>query len=240
MSLKSDVVAGARDVSPFLLGIVPFGLVTGVSALEAGMSGLQAVGMSVIMFAGASQLALIDLVGRDTPVAVAVATAVVINLRYLMYSASIAPYFRAFSAPWKWVCSYFMTDQSFAVAVTEFQQTDPDERSRRWYYLGAATTLWVVWILTTMTGVVVGANVPGGLSLEFAVPLTFLALLVPAVNDRASTVVAVVAGGVAIPAAALPFDLGLMTAALLGLVVGIVVDARTDWSADESDGGAHR
>lgn len=237
VSARSDAAEGARTIGPFMLGVVPFGLVTGISAIEAGFDAVQTVAMSVLVFAGASQLALIDLVGRDAPVVVAVVTAAVVNLRYLMYSASIAPYFRAFAAPWKWVCAYVLTDQSYAVAVTEFQDGEPSVARRRWYYLGAAVALWAVWIVSTAVGVVIGGSVPPGLSLEFAVPLTFLALLVPSLKDRASRLVGVVAGGVAIPAAALPLDLGLVTAALVGLTVGVLVDTFTDLSGSPPAAG---
>ncbi len=233
MSARTDAVEGARDIGPFMLGVVPFGLITGISALDAGFGGLQTVAMSVVVFAGASQLALIELVGDGAPVAVVVATAAVVNLRYLMYSASIAPYFRDFSRPWKWLSAYALTDQSYAVAVTEFSDDDPAMRRRRWYYLGAAFALWGVWVLSTAVGVVVGGSVPPGLSLEFAVPLTFLALLVPSLKDRLSGLVGVIAGGVAIPAAALPLDIGLVVAALLGLTVGVLVDTFTDWPDEE-------
>ncbi|MFD1645025.1 AzlC family ABC transporter permease [Haloarchaeobius litoreus] len=219
-----------------MLGVVPFGLITGISAIEAGFDAVQTVAMSVLVFAGASQLALIELVGDGAPVAVVVATAAVVNLRYLMYSASIAPYFRDFSPPWKWLSAYALTDQSYAVAVTSFRDDEPSKHRRRWYYLGAAFALWGVWVVSTAVGVVIGGSVPPGLSLEFAVPLTFLALLVPSLKDRLSGLVGVIAGGVAIPAAALPLDLGLVAAALIGLTVGVLVDTFTDWADDEPAG----
>ncbi len=235
MSARSDAAAGARAIGPFMLGVVPFGLITGISAIDVGFDAVQTVAMSVVVFAGASQLALIELVGDRAPVAVVVATAAVVNLRYLMYSASIAPYFRDFSPPWKWLSAYALTDQSYAVAVTEFRDDEPGIGRRRWYYLGAAFALWGVWVVSTAVGVVIGGSVPPGLSLEFAVPLTFLALLVPSLKDRLSGLVGVVAGGVAIPAAALPLDLGLVAAALTGLTVGVLVDTFTDWPGDEPD-----
>ncbi|WP_439026002.1 AzlC family ABC transporter permease [Haloarchaeobius sp. DT45] len=240
MSNRGDLLAGARAVAPLLLGIIPFGLIAGVSAVNAGLDPLHAVGLSVVVFAGASQLAAIELFGRDAPLAVIVVTVLVINLRMTMYSASIAPYFRKFATRWKALCAYVLTDQAYALSITEYRQTDPDERSRRWYYLGAAFTLWVVWQITTVAGVVLGANVPAGLSLEFAIPLTFMALLFPALSDRTTELVALVAGLLAIPAAALPFDLGLVVAALLALSVGALRDRHreTETETDHSSEGA--
>ncbi|WP_435360331.1 AzlC family ABC transporter permease [Haloarchaeobius sp. DFWS5] len=242
MSARADVLAGVRATAPILLGIVPFGLIAGVSAVEAGLDPLHAVGMSVFIFAGASQLAAIGLLGDNAPLAFVVLTVVVINLRVTMYSASIAPYFQRFTARWKWLCAYVLTDQAYAISLTEFQETTPEERSRKWYFLGSGFTLWAVWQVSTILGVVVGASVPAGLSLEFAVPLTFMALLFPALKDRGTWTAGVVAGAVAIPAAALPFDLGLVTAAVVGIVAGlafeiVVTDTSTD--AAESPDGTH-
>jgi 4-azaleucine resistance transporter AzlC len=232
-------------MAPILLGVVPFGLVAGVTAVEAGMTTPQAVGMSVILFAGASQLAAIELIGRTAPVAVIVLTALVINLRFVMYSASLAPYLRRASAPARWLSAYVLTDQGYAVSLAEFRETRPAERSRFWYYLGGSLTLWVTWQLSTATGAVAGAAVPDGLSLGFAVPLTFLALLVPALTDRVTLLVAAVSGTVAAVAAVLPLDLGLVTAAVVGVTLGVALDRRaerfpvTDAEAD-ADADAER
>ena len=213
----ADLRRGIRDVTPLVLGIAPFGLVAGIAAVEAGLSPAQAVGMSVVVFAGASQLAALELLGVDAPLAVVVATAVVINLRMLMYSASIAPYFREFATRWKVPLAYVLTDQAYALSIARFRQGDPDRRA---YYLGAAVTLWVVWQVATVAGVVVGAGVPEAWGLEFAVPLVFLALLVPAMEDRTTSLAAVVGGAVALAAGGLALDLGLLVGATAGVAAG--------------------
>ncbi|MFC4360040.1 AzlC family ABC transporter permease [Halobium salinum] len=223
---RDDFLAGARAVAPILLGIAPFGLVAGAAGVNAGLSVVQTVAMSVVVFAGASQLAAIDLVSRDAPVVVAVATALVINLRLVMYSASIAPHFRRFSAGAKWLAAYVLTDHAYALSVTEYGETTPETRSRWWYYFGAAATLWVVWQVTTVLGALLGARVPDGLSLEFAVPLTFMALLFHALDDRATAVAAVVGALVGVVAAPLPFNFGLVAGALVGVVAGAALELR--------------
>jgi 4-azaleucine resistance transporter AzlC len=220
-SPRSDFRAGVRVGVPIVLGIVPFGLVAGAGAVSVGIPALQAVGMSVFIFAGASQLAAIELVGRGAPAAVIVLTVLVVNLRMVMYSASIAPHFARQSAKWKAALSYLLTDQAYAVSVVEFDANP--ETSRRWYYLGVAVPLWVAWQAATIVGVAVGASVPGGWQLEFAVPLVFLAVLLPAVTDRATTVAAVVGGATAVLANGLPYNLGLITAAVVGIAAGVVV-----------------
>ena len=223
-SARESFLAGARATAPVLVGIVPFGLVAGAAAVGVGLSGLQAVGLSAIVFAGASQLAAIDLLGQDAPLAVVVVTALVINLRMVMYSASIAPYFQGVATRWRAGLAYLLTDQAYALSVTRFGDDRPVRR--RWYYLGAAAPLWAVWQVCTVIGVVVGARVPESLPLSFAVPLTFLALLVPAITDRGSGVAAAVGGAGAAVGVGLPLNLGLIAGALAGVLAGLVAESR--------------
>ncbi|WP_241686250.1 AzlC family ABC transporter permease [Halorubrum amylolyticum] len=220
--LDGDIWAGVRDVSPLLLGIAPFALVAGVAAVDAGLGLAEAVGMSVIVFAGASQLAAIDLIGENAPLAVVVGTAVVINVRMVMYSASIAPHFADYGRRLRAGLAYVLTDQAYALSVAEFE-ANPG-RSRWRYYLGAAGALWVVWQIGTVAGVVVGASVPDAWGLTFAVPLVFLALLVPAMKDRPTTAAGVAGGTVAVVAAGLPLNLGLLAGAVSGIAVGLLTE----------------
>ncbi len=220
--MDEDLRAGIRDVSPLLLGIVPFALVAGIAAVEAGLTLTQAVGLSVIVFAGASQLAALDLLGSNAPLAVVIGTAVVINLRMVMYSASIAPHFARYGRRVRAALAYVLTDQAYALSVAEF--AEHDDRSRWKYYLGAAGSLWLVWQVGTVVGVVLGAGVPEEWGLTFAVPLVFLALLVPAMKDRPTTVAGAAGGAVAVVAAGLPLNLGLLAGALSGIVAGLVAE----------------
>jgi len=222
LPLDPDTRAGVRDVSPLLLGIVPFGLVAGIAAVDAGLGLAEAVGLSVIVFAGASQLAAIELLAQNAPLAVVIGTAVVINVRMVMYSASIAPYLAEYGRRFRAGLAYLLTDQAYALSVAEYERT-PD-RTRWRYYLGAAATLWVVWQITTVVGFVIGAGVPDAWGLTFAVPLVFLALLVPAMKDRPTVLAAVVGGAVAVAAAGLPMNLGLLTGAVSGIVAGLATE----------------
>ncbi|SNR54658.1 AzlC family ABC transporter permease [Halorubrum vacuolatum] len=224
--MHADIRAGVRDVSPLLLGIAPFGLVAGIASVEAGLDFAQAVGMSIIVFAGASQLAALELIGANAPFAVVVATAVVINLRVVMYSASIAPYFADYGERLRAGLAYVLTDQAYALSIAEFT-TAETERSRFRYYLGVATPLWIVWQISTVIGFVLGAGVPEEWGLTFAVPLVFLALLVPAMKDRPTTVAGAVGGVAALLAVGVPFNLGLLVGATAGIVAGLIVEGVT-------------
>ena len=222
--LPDDFRAGVRAALPSILGLIPFGLVAGIAAVNAGLSPLQAVGLSAVVFAGAAQLAAIDLLARDASLAVVVVTAIVINLRMAMYSASIAPYFESFRRRWGLACSYLLTDVSYALSIAEF--TDDQGTDRRWYYLGVAGAIWAVWQLTTVAGALLGTGIPESWGVSFAVPLVFLALLVGDVSDRPRLVAALVGGSVAVVGAGWPLNLGLLGGAFAGVVAGVVVDGR--------------
>lgn len=153
--------------------------------------------MSVLVFAGASQLAALDLLGRDAALGVVVVTAVVVNLRPLMYSASIAPHFRDLPTRTRAACAYLLTDPSYAMSVARYaadERGGGDRTRRPYYYLGVGGTLWVTWQAGTAAGVAFGAAVPDGRRLEFAVPPVFLALLVPTLSDRPRLVGGAAAG----------------------------------------------
>lgn len=224
--MHPDLRAGVRDVLPLLLGVAPFALVAGIAAVEAGLTPVQAVGMSVVVFAGASQLAALELIGANAPLAVVVATAIVINLRMLMYSASIAPHFAHLGRRVRATLAYLLTDQAYALSIAEYTDTDRDERDRRRYYLGVAGSLWAVWVVGTVAGIALGAGVPESWGLSFAVPLVFLALLVPAMKDRPTIVAGVVGGAVAVVAAGAPLNLGLLAGAVGGIVAGLLAERR--------------
>ncbi|WP_224448809.1 AzlC family ABC transporter permease [Haloprofundus salilacus] len=244
MNVPTELRAGVRDALPLFLGIVPFAVVFGVAAVDAGLSALQAVGLSVFVFAGASQLATIELLADDATLAVVVLTAVVINLRMLMYSASIAPYFRSLAGRSKAFLAYFLTDQAYALSVAHYGALDDatggsgsgesdasaaetdalSTADRRWYYLGVGVSLWVVWQLGTVAGLVLGTGVPESWGLDFTVPLVFLALLVPAMNDVPTITAGVCGGVVAVVAAGLPLNLGLLVGATAGIVAGLLAE----------------
>ena len=227
---RSEFRRGVEDVVPLLLGIVPFGFVAGIATVNAGLGLPEAVGLSTIVFAGAAQLAALDLIGRDAPLAIVVVTAVVINLRMLMYSASIAPHFQTLSSRTKAAVAYLLTDQAYALAIARYRTEGSTHPVA--YYLGVAATLWVVWQLTTVAGVVLGTSVPESLGLEFAVPLVFLALLIPAMEDGPTTVAGLLGGTVAVATAGLPLNLGLLVGATAGILAGLLAETRMEGAAD--------
>ena len=215
---------GITDVAPMLVGIIPFGLVAGAAPIAAGLDVAQAVGMSAFMFAGASQLAVAEVLGSDGGAAVAVVTALIINLRMVLYSASLAPALATETLGRRLQVSYFLVDQVYALSVIRWDGTD-DRRLRLPYYMAMALLLWVVWQLTTVIGALVGARLPDEVPLDFAVPLVFLVLLVPVLERRPSLVAAAVGGGAAVAAAELGAGrLAIVVGAVCGIAAGAAVD----------------
>jgi branched chain amino acid efflux pump len=221
MRRNDAFIDGSKAVSPLLIGVVPFGLVLGIVAADSVVGPWLGYATSLLIFAGAAQLATIQLLDEGVVGAVVVATALVINSRHLMYSAALAPHFREFPRWSRYVLPYIMTDQAFAVSIVRYRDvTDPS--SKRWFFTGAGLALWGAWQIATLTGALVGAQLPESLSLEFAIPLVFVALLVLTVRSRPELIAAVVGGLVALMAASAPYGLGLIIGALSGVAAGVV------------------
>jgi 4-azaleucine resistance transporter AzlC len=216
--------SGAKAAVPVLLGLIPLAVVCGTTATGTGLSALQALALSVFFLSGAAQLAATQLIAAGASVAVIVLTVLIISLRLTMYSASLAPHFRRLSAGWKSLISYLLTDPAYAVTIGRFDDGETKEPEKRWYFLGVALAIWMTWLLGTMMGVFLGAWVPESLSLDFVLPLTFIALALPVIKDYTTTAAALSAGIAAVFLAALPLNLGLITAAVVGVLGGLIAE----------------
>lgn len=232
-SIHADFRQGVRDVTPVLVSVLPYGLVVGGAAVGAGFSVTQAAGLSFLVNAGASQLAVIDLLGSGAPLAVAVVTALVINARLLMYSASIAPHFRDEPVGRRAFGAYFLIDPAYALAIVRIEgDADVDPLP---YYLGVATPLLPAWVASTAVGALAGATIPGWLPLDFAVPMVFLALVAPTIRSRPGAAAAGTGGAVAVLGAGFPLNLGLLAGGVVGVAAGLLVE-RTRGATPEGDG----
>lgn len=211
-----------------LLGVVPFGLVAGAAPIAAGLDVAHAVGLSVLLFAGASQLAVADVLGDGGSVAIAVVTALTINLRMLLYSASLAPGLAHEPRRRRLGAAYFLVDQAYALSIVRWDGSDR-RRDRLPFYLAVGVTLWVSWQLSTVVGAVVGSRVPDDVPLDFAIPLVFLVLLVPVLVRRSAVVAAAVGGVAAVVTAEAGADrLSILVGGVLGIVAGTVADTRDE------------
>lgn len=223
-------VSGAKAIAPVLLALIPFGLAFGATAVDSGLSAAEALGMSVFVAAGAAQLAALPLLSAGASVAVVVLTVLVINLRLMLYSASLAPHFKRLPLRWKGLLSYHLTDQAYAATITRFDAGETEGPDKRWYFLGVGLSIWTTWQAATVLGVFLGARASEGWSLDFVLPLIFIALAVPAIKDRTTGAAALAAGAAAAFVTALPLNLGLIAAALVGVVGGLMAETLAERS----------
>ena len=217
--------AGVRAEFPLLIGVFPFGMIYGALALNAGLSTSAAQMMSSIVFAGSAQFITTQLVHESAPGLVMVLTIAVVNLRHMLYSASLAPYLASLSTRWKGLLSYLLTDEAYAPTVIHYEKEGITLYSH-WFLLGAGLALWTNWQISTALGIFLGTAIPESWSLDFALPLTFIAMVVPVLKNRPAIAAAISAGAVALVAYSLPYKLGLILAALVGITVGTVLEGR--------------
>ena len=223
---RAEFLSGVKAELPLMIGVIPFGMIYGILAIAAGLPSSAAQAMSVIIFAGSSQFVSAQLFGLSVPAIINLFTIGVINLRHALYSASIAPYLQKLPNRWKLVLAYLLTDEAYAVTIIQYQQ-DGDNRNKHWFFLGSGLTLWTTWQLSTAAGIFLGATVPPSWSLDFTLALIFIALVVPALKDRASLGAALTAGVAAVILSNLPLKTGLLIASLIGIVVGLVLEGRS-------------
>ncbi len=222
---RRSVSLGLRDGVPMALAVIPFGAITGLAAVQAGLDKLQAIAMPYLVFAGASQLAAYQLIKVGAPVLVILATTTMINLRFTMYSASLARYLGGVPRLWRFFIAFFTTDQGYVLAVHRFESAAPPS-SVLGYLLASWMPMWFVWTSSAVAGALLGTVVPAGWHLDFAVPLVFLSLLAGALRGRPAVLAASVGGVLAVLLAGLPLNLGMLLGSLAGIAVGTMSDGR--------------
>jgi predicted branched-subunit amino acid permease len=221
MSTRRAFWRGYLDCAPFIVIVAPYSMMFGVVAREAGLDLVQVMSMSVLVIAGASQFTALALLQDNAPVFVALLGALVVNLRMAMYSAALVPHLGHARFGVRAVMAYLMVDQAFAVAVRTYEDRPEMTREEKVaYYFGCMLLICPFWYGFTYVGAVVGQAIPPSYSLDFAVPVCFIALTAPMLRSGPHVVAALVAGAASLVFAWLPWSLGLLVAALLGLVAG--------------------
>jgi predicted branched-subunit amino acid permease len=225
-----DFRAGFAEMLPACVGLVPFGLVCGVGAAAAGAGIVGALGMSAIIFSGAAQIIAAQLLAVGAPTAVIILTCVVAGLRFLMYSAAIAPYLRPLPPRWQQALAFLLTDQAFAAAIRRYD-AGAHPREGGLHFLGAGFALWLCWQITNVVGYFAGNLVPASWSMEFAVPLCFIALIAPHFRNAPQIGAGVLAGIAVVALDALPMRLNLIAAGVVGIVAGTSLEfAKERWT----------
>jgi 4-azaleucine resistance transporter AzlC len=216
----ASFLKGCVAVSPLTLGVAPWGLACGATSIESGYSVFESIAMSSIIFAGASQLVVTQLTAEGASLIVILLSGVMINLRMLMYSASISPHFEGSSTPTRSMLAYFLTDQAYATSIAHYEKVENHSLQKCWFYLGAGAFMWFVFNLTTAIGAFTGAAFPSHWEIGFTVPLCFIALLIPQMKTKTDRMVASIAAIAALIAHQLPLGTGLILGSLIGISCG--------------------
>lgn len=234
-TIKSDFWRGFRAGAPFILVVAPFATLFGVLATEAGLSVFETLMFSVAVIAGAAQFTALQLMVDQAPTIIVLASALAVNLRMTMYSASLTPYIGGAPLWQRAWASYFLVDQAYACSINEFEAEPEMTVPRRMaFFFGTIAPVCPMWYIFTLFGAVIGNQIPPEWALDFAVPIAFLALIVPMMRTAAHVVAALVAIAVALIANGLPYGLGLIVGGLAGMMAGarmeLVLRARGTWT----------
>ncbi|WP_170551681.1 AzlC family ABC transporter permease [Ruegeria atlantica] len=218
---KSYYWKGFRDGTPFIFVAIPFGTLFGVFATETGLTIIQTMAFTATVFAGAAQFAALQLLQDNAPTLIILASALAVNLRMAMYSASLTPYLGAAPLWQRAIGAYLVVDQSYASCMVRFEK-EPNMTvpQRMAYFFGSVSPITPLWILSTYLGAVLGTRIPESWALDFALPITFLAMIGPMMRTLPHVVAALVAITVSLLTVAVPYNLGLLVAGCIGMMAG--------------------
>lgn len=220
---QKEFFLGVTAMLPLLLGVVPFGLVFGVLGISSGLTETETILMSSIVFAGASQVVFVQLWAAGSAYSVIASSVALINLRHVLYSASVAEYLKKLNFKWRIVLGYLLTDESFAVSIKRLS-AHGESRPVHFFMLGSGLTLWLAWQVSTIAGVVAGSTIPENWELAFAIPLTFIAIVVPLLKNTSTIICALSSCLIAIFGQSLPWNTWIIVAALGGILIGASIE----------------
>lgn len=212
---------GFRATTPLVVGAIPFGIIFGAVAVTSGLTGSAAAAMSALVFAGSSQFVAAGLVASGAGIAIIVLTTFVLNLRHALYSVSLAPYMKHLPQRWLVPLGFWLTDETYLIVIERYQRPDGSP-FKHWYHLGSAIFMYVNWQICTWIGILAGRSIPNpqAWGLEFALPVTFIGMLIPSIRARSTLMSVLAAGAAALVFAGLPQRLGLIVAVVVGIAVG--------------------
>lgn len=224
---------GFLDSLPFYIVVAPFGVIFGAIASELGLTLVEVMGFSVLVIAGASQLAALQLLAENAPTLIVIVTALAVNLRMAMYSASLAPHVGKAPFWMRGLAAYTLFDQPYALSMLAYEnEPDRSPTDKLSYFFGIGMPMACVWYAATLAGALIGDRIPENIGFEFAVPLTFLAVVAPMMKSLAHVAAAATSVVLVLVLDFMPFGTGLLVAAIVGLVVGALVEARMDAPAE--------
>ena len=219
---KQNFVRGVIDVLPLLIPVVPFGIIFGAIGIELGFGPYVTYATSIIIISGASQIVFFQLLSAGASSLVAITSSSVISTRHLLYGAVVNQYLSNLSLYWKIGLSYILTDQALAVS-NEYFKKNKNEKFKHYYLLGSGITLWIVWQLTTIIGILLGSIVPEELGLTFNIPLTFLALLINYFRKIDHLIIIIISGMLSIILYDAPFKSYIIFSSLISLIIAYLI-----------------
>jgi 4-azaleucine resistance transporter AzlC len=216
---------GFMDVIPLTIPVIPFGIIYGVVGVELGLSPLVTFAMSFIIFAGSSQIAFVQLYTAGASPLVMISSVLAINSRHFLYSAVLAQYLNKLNLYWKILLSYLMTDQAFSVSLSYFKKNQKKTFSH-YHMLGSGFTLWLLWQISTLSGIVLGNVIPEALGLEFAIPLTFLSLIIAELKKYDHLLIIIISGAISLITYNFPLKVYIILSAFVGLVAAFILTTK--------------
>jgi len=225
---------GAKAIFPLEVGAIPFGIIFGALAVTSGLSPAGTMSMSLFVFAGASQFIAAGLIASGTGIFLIIATTFIVNLRHVLYSATLAPYVKNLPQKWLIPLGFWLTDEAFVVTIQRYQEKDTSPH-KHWFFFGAAIFMYINWAAFTFVGIKAGQSIkdPASWGLDFAMIVTFIGMLIPMIKSK-SIILAVVSAAVSsVLFNNLPYQMGLFLAAIIGITAGVI--GQSIWPSAQED-----
>lgn len=222
---RSEFIAGIKATFPLVVGAIPFGIIFGALAVTSGLSPTGTIAMSVFVFAGASQFIAAGLIASGTGIFVIIATTFIVNLRHILYAATLGPHVKNLSQKWLLPLGFWLTDETFVVTIQRYQDKE-SSNYKHWFFFGSSIFMYLNWILCTFIGLKAGQQIedPASWGLDFAMIVTFIGMLIPMIKSRSMLASVIFAGFSAILFDGLPHQLGLFLAAIIGITAGLLIN----------------
>ncbi len=229
-SRQTEFWHGVRATIPMIVGAIPFGILFGALAINAGLSVLATLALSLMVYAGSAQFVAAGLVASGAGVGVIVLTTFFVNLRHALYSISVVPYLKHLPQRWLLPLSFWLTDETFAAVIGRYRESEKEPGqgpNKHWFQLGSSVAMYSNWQLCTVIGIVAGTRLENmsEWGLEFAIVVTFIGIVVPLIRRFPMLVCAVVSGVCALVFRDMPHQLGLIVASIIGIAAGVLCEA---------------
>ena len=222
MTKFSEFKNGCLQEIPLQLGVFPFGIAYGILGIEVGLTNIQTYLLSIIIFAGVSQIVFAQLFSTFTPSFMIVGTIGIVNLRHILYGVSLSSYLKKLSLKWRIILSYLITDEAFAISYKRFSE-EKKTKYMHFHLLGSGITLWTSWQISTLIGIFIGPSIPNSLNLEYVIPLSFIAIVVVSINTKIKLIVFIMSALFSILLRDLPWNLWIITSALISIIIGVFI-----------------